>query len=117
MTSRSGGSVSSLTLAALAIWAARRMAAIRLFGLAMCLAGNAECRAMVGRGANEGQAQADIDAAVEVQRLHRDQRLVMIHAEDGVIGGAGLGMEGGVGGERTQHIEALRRAACRGRGE
>ena len=98
--------------AAFAMRAASRMAAMRLFGIGDALAGDAKRRAVVGRGADEGQAQADIDAAVEVQRLHRDQRLVVIHAEDRVIGGARLGMEGRIGGERAQHAEALLLQGC-----
>ena len=77
--------------AAFAICAASRMAAMRLSGLAMPLPCDAKRRAVVGRGADEGKAQAHIDAAVEVQRLHRDQRLVVIHAEDRVIKRARLG--------------------------
>src|SRR5690606_32870727 len=42
------------------------------------LAGDVERRAMVGRGAHEGQAQGDVDGAVEGERLGRDQRLVVI---------------------------------------
>src|SRR5262249_23468948 len=39
------------------------------------------CRAVVGRGAEERQAQRDIHRALELQGLERDQPLVMIHRD------------------------------------
>src|SRR3546814_4704265 len=64
--------------------------------------------AMVGRGAHDRQAQRDVDAVVEVQRLDRDQRLVVIHAQRRVIGLARAGVEHAVGGQRTHDVHALR---------
>ena len=61
-----------------AIRAARRNAAIRLDGLARPGAGDVECGAVVRRGADERQAQRDVDRVVERQRLGRDQRLIVI---------------------------------------
>ena len=58
--------------------------------------GQPQGRAMVGRGSNKGQPQAHIDAAMKIQGLHRNQRLIMIHTENGIVGGAGLGVEGGI---------------------
>ena len=49
-------------------------------------AGDVEGGAVVGRGAHERQAERDVDRVVERQRLDRDQRLVVIHAERGVVG-------------------------------
>ena len=40
---------------------------------------------MIGRGAHEGQAEGDIHAFVEGQRLDRDQRLIVIHRDGRVI--------------------------------
>src|SRR2546430_1901182 len=43
------------------------------------LAGYVEGRAVVRGGADEGQAERDVDGLVEGQHLGRDQRLVVIH--------------------------------------
>jgi len=48
-------------------------------------AGNIKRRAMVGRRAHKGKAKRDIHRMVESERLDRDQRLIMIHAQRGVI--------------------------------
>src|SRR6202034_163842 len=45
------------------------------------LAGDVGGGAVIGRGADEGQAQRDIDAALEIDGLERDERLVVIHAQ------------------------------------
>ena len=88
ITSRSGGSVVErgrscrrLALRRPAPPAEPRSAAIRLVGSALPLPAMSKRRAMVGRGADEGQAQRDVDAVVEGERLDRDQRLVVIHAD------------------------------------
>ena len=52
------------------------------------LPGDVERRAMIGRGADDRQAERDVDAFVEMQRLQRDQRLVVIHAQGRVVVGA-----------------------------
>ena len=44
---------------------------------------------MIGRGAHEGQAQRHIHAAGEIQRLDRDQRLIVIGAKRRVIAPGG----------------------------
>jgi hypothetical protein len=62
---------------------------------------------VVRRGPHERQAQRDIDAAGEVHRLDRDQRLVVIHAEDRIVGGARRGMEQRVGGRGPPRIDAV----------
>ena len=49
------------------------------------LAGDVERGAMVGRGADDRQAQRDVDAFLEMERLQRDQRLVMVHAKRRVV--------------------------------
>ena len=59
------------------------------------------------KATEEAFFNGDVDAAVEVERLHRDQRLVVIHAENGVVGGALLREKGCVGGKRTPHMKAL----------
>ena len=54
-------------------------------GSARSCAGDVERGAMVGRGADDRQAQRDVDAFLEMERLQRDQRLVMVHAERRVV--------------------------------
>ena len=56
-------------------------------------AGDVEGGAVIGRGADEGQAERDVDALVESQRLQRDQRLIVIHGDGGVVSLARAGME------------------------
>jgi len=62
---------------------------------------------VIGRGADEGKPQRDVDAAGEVDGLERNERLIVIHAEDGVVAPPRLGMKEGVGGRGTLGIEAL----------
>ena len=75
--------------------------------LGNALAGEAEGRAVVRRGADEGQAERDIDAIVEAERLGGDQRLIVIHADRHVIASAGIVMEHRVGGQGAEGIDAL----------
>ena len=94
-TSRSGGSVSICPLAA-----HRRLrpqchvvchaqAATKLDGSALPLP--AMPKRCHGRAsADERQAERDVDAVLEGQRLGRDQRLVVIHAQRRVVAGARL---------------------------
>ena len=51
---------------------------------------------MIGRCAYNRQAQRHVHAIVEMQRLDRDQRLIVIHAQRRVIMLARQGMEHGV---------------------
>ena len=69
----------------LAIVAARRSAAIRLSGRATPLSRDVVAGAVIGRGPDDGQAERHVDPAEEVERLDRDQRLVVIHAERRVV--------------------------------
>ena len=70
-------------------------------------AGDVEGGAVIGRGANERQPQRDVDGVVERQRLDRDQRLVVIHADRAVIGFARGFVEHGVGRQRPPDLDAL----------
>ena len=72
------------------------------------LAGNVERRAVVGRGPDDRQAERDVDAILEMQGLHRDQRLVVVHAKRGIVVGPRRRMEQGVGGVGSGHPPALR---------
>ena len=80
------------------------------------LPGDVERGAMVGRGADDRQAERDVDAFLEMERLQRDQRLVVIHAQGGVVARARRGVEHGVGGVGAGDVPAFGRAAPRSRG-
>ena len=41
--------------------------------------------AVIWRGAGLWQAEGDIDRFIEIQELQRDEALIVIHGEDGVI--------------------------------
>ena len=62
---------------------------------------------MVGRGADEGKTERDVDAAVEVERLQGNERLVVIHAEGRVIAPPRRRVEQRVGRERPERVDAL----------
>ena len=79
-------------------------------GSAQVLAGDVERGAVVGRGADDRQAERDVDAIVEVQRLQRDQRLVVVHAQRRVVARARRGLEHGVGGVRAGDVEPSSRS-------
>ena len=116
MTSRSGSGTSLTQAEGGAVRGALgrpwRMAAAMARGSARSCAGDVERRAMVGRGADDRQAQRDVDAFLEMQRLQRDQRLVVIHAERRVILGARRGVEHGVGRVRAGDRASLRPASA-----
>ena len=59
---------------------------MRLVARALPVPAISKRRAVIGRGADEGKAERDVDAVVESERLDRDQRLVVVHAERGVVG-------------------------------
>ena len=50
-----------------------------------------ECGAVVRRGADDRQAERHVHRLLEMQRLDRDQRLVMVHAQGRVVIGARAG--------------------------
>ena len=62
---------------------------------------------MIGGGADDRQAERDVDAFLEMERLQRDQRLVVIHAQCRVILRAGGGVEHRIGREGTGHEPSL----------
>ena len=72
---------------ALASLPARRKAAIRLDGSALPSSGDVEGRAVIGRGAHERQAQGDVHRGIEGERLDRDERLIMVHADCDIVTG------------------------------
>ena len=74
-----------------------------------------ERRAMIRRRTHERQAEGHVDAAVEGERLDRDQRLVVVHRDDRIVGLARLGVEQGIGGMRSRDRQPFRqkRRDCR----
>ena len=70
-------------------------------------AGDIEGGAVIGRGADERQAERDVDAIVEGERLDRDQRLIVIHADRAVVSLARGFVEHGVGRQRPSGVDAF----------
>ena len=68
-------------------------------------AGDVEGGAVIRRGAHERQAERDVDGMIEGERLDRDQRLIVIHAERRVIVRARPFMKHRIGGKRTPGID------------
>lgn len=62
---------------------------------------------MVHRGADEGQAEREVDGAVEGLALEHRQGLVVVHRQHRVVAGALRWHEGGVGGQRTEQVQAF----------
>ena len=60
-----------------------------------------EGRAVVWAGARGGEPEGGIDSRVEIKQLKRDQTLVMIHAENGIVAPIGGWLEDGVSGVRS----------------
>ena len=82
----------------------------------VCLAGsgNVECRAVIHRAAVYRQADRDVHGGVERDQLDRDVALVVIlrdHQIESAIVGA---MINGVGGHRSNYIDALLAGALDG---
>ena len=73
------------------------------------LSGDIESRTMVGGGPDDRQAERDVDRILEVERLDRDQRLVVIHAQRRIVIGARAVVEHRVGRVRPGHSPTLRR--------
>ena len=61
---------------------------------------------MVGRRADEGQANGNIHAVVEIKRFHRDQRLIVIHADGNIVGRPRRLVKHGVAGQGAAYIGA-----------
>ena len=98
----------------------RRRCAAASFRASMKLCGEArpsrrdvEGGAVVGGGAHEGQPQRDVDAVLEGDGLERDQRLVVVHGDGGIVGAPRRRVEQRIGGMRARHRRGPRRAARR----
>ena len=70
-------------------------------------AGNVEGRAVIRRGADERQSQRDVDGILERDRLDRDQRLVVIHADRAVVGLARRGVKHRIRRQRPAGVDAF----------
>ncbi len=62
---------------------------------------------MIGRSAHDRQAQRDVHPLVEIERLQRDQRLIVIHAQRRIVALALARGEQGVGGMGAGDVDAL----------
>src|SRR5262245_60317174 len=69
-------------------------------------AGEGKSRAVVGRGANERKPEGHVDAFLEGKGLERWKRLIVIHANRGVVGGAGRIVEHRIGRVGAGGVEA-----------
>src|SRR3546814_1803314 len=70
------------------------------YAVAASSSGDIEGGAMIGRGADDRQPERQIDPVVEMQRLERRERLIVIGAEQRVILRPDRRREQRVGGER-----------------
>ena len=66
----------------------------------------ARCRGRARCGRRAGPS-VTLTPPLEVERLQRDQRLVVVHAEHGVVARARRGMEQRVGRQRAARVDAL----------
>src|SRR5262249_32204892 len=75
-----------------------------------------ECGSMVGRGADEWQTQRNVDGAIELESLERDQALVVIHRDGRIEPEAALLLnECSVGRERAESVDSLALRRSNGR--
>src|SRR3546814_2672154 len=114
MRSRNGGSDTGCGSGA---WAAVgqpifRLSCCHFYGcdhgtrIGLSLSSNVKGSAVVGRGADDGETKRHINALIKMQRLERDQRLVVIHAERDVISTPYALMEHGIGGKRAGDVRS-----------
>jgi hypothetical protein len=67
-------------------------------------AGQVQRRAVVNRGADDGQPEGDVDGAAEAQMLEHRQPLIVIHGQHRVDPRDLLGHEGGVRRQRSAQV-------------
>src|SRR5262249_37434176 len=68
-------------------------------------AGNVESGSVVRRRAHEGQAERYVDGLIEVERLDRNERLVVIHAKRRIVSFAGARVKHCVGRKRAARLD------------
>src|SRR5689334_12342641 len=105
-TRRGGGQVGGL---------AQRLDHAALVGLAG--AGDVEGGAVVDAGADHRQAHGDVDACLEAEHLDRAVPLVVVHRHDEVEVPTAGAEEHGVGGERSEYVDALAARLLQSRGD
>ena len=71
--------------------------------------------AVIDGGADDRQAEGDIDAVLEMQQLERDQPLIVVHADDRIVIPARGEVKEGVGAVRAAGGDPLRLAPVDGR--
>ncbi len=76
-------------------------------GVGFVFAGDVEGGAVVGGGADDGEAEGDVDAAVEVEEFDGDEALVVVHGDDEVVVALDGFDEDGVGGEGAVGVDAV----------
>ena len=64
---------------------------------------------MIGAGADNRQAQGDVDAIVKIKRFQRDQCLIVVHAQRHIIAIAGVRGEQAIGAVRAGDRDSLGR--------
>src|SRR5258708_9942002 len=84
-------------------------------GIGAAGAGKVERRAVIDRGADEGQAERDVDAAAEARVLQHRQPLVVIHRQHAVGLAQALGHEQRIRGDRPLGVDARAGGARDGR--
>ena len=98
-----------------AISHAMRQRGAEAVGARFAFAGDVEAGAVIGRGADDGQAERDVHRVPEVQRLDRDQALIVIERDDRVVARARVFVKQRVGRARVGSPASLRRASARPR--
>ena len=80
-------------------------------GTGAAAAGEVVGGAVIGRRAHDGQAEGDVDRVLEVDQLHRDERLVVVHRDQAVDAPVDGEAEGGVGHQRAGHLRGRTQTA------
>src|ERR1700756_1156666 len=68
---------------------------------------NIEGGAMIRRSEHERETERHIPRMVECKRLNRDERLIVIHAQSGIVARPRRPMKHRIGGERTLCVDAV----------
>jgi hypothetical protein len=93
--------------------AATRMACFMLRASARFLPRDIERRSVIHRGAGDREAERDVDGTFEVDQLHRDVALIVVHGDHQVVGAPYREQEDCVRGMRAAAIDTTRTCAYR----
>ena len=69
--------------------------------------GNVKGGAVIGRRSHEGQTECNVHGGVEGNGLDRDQSLIMVHSNGGVVALASTVVEDGIGRMGPSHVVAI----------